>query len=107
MKRISLGVFGVLILAVLLFPEPAAAQPKSVDEVVGVLERLLVNISRIFWVAAVGFILYAGFLFLTSADNSERLEKAKKQLLYTVIAIAIALMATVIPTLVENILGGK
>ena len=107
MMRISFGFLTIMLSVVLLLPGSAGAQPTSIDGVVSVLEKLLLNVSRIFWIAAIGFILYAGFLFFTAADNPERLKKAQQQLLYTVIAIAIALMATVIPTLVENILGGK
>lgn len=107
MMRISFGFLTAMLSIALLLPGSAGAQPKDINGVVSVLENILFNVSRIFWIVAVGFTLYAGFLYFTAADNPERLKKAQQQLLYTVIAIAIALMATVIPTLVENILGGK
>lgn len=43
---------------------------------------------------AVIFIIYAAFLFLTAGDDAEKVGKAKKQLIYAVIAVATAILAT-------------
>ena len=84
----------------------AANPPQSVDDIVKILGNILLQLSRIFWVVTVIMVLYAAYLFVfgTSADN---VEKAKKQILYASIAIAVALISTVLPTLVQNILLGS
>ncbi len=54
---------------------------------------------------AVVFIIYAAFLFLTAGDDSEKVGKAKKQLIYAVVAVAVAVLATGIVTLTQEFLG--
>ena len=60
-----------------------------------------------FWIAAVGAIIWAAFTFLTAGDEKEKVEKAKKMLLYAVIAAAIALLANGISGITYSILKGK
>jgi len=43
-------------------------------------------------------IIYSGFLFVTAQGNSEKLTKAKKALLYTIIGAALLLGSYVIAT---------
>lgn len=77
---------------------------KSANDVVTVLGNILTWVGRIFWIFAVGATLYAGFLYLTAAGNTERVGKAKKQLVYVVIAIVIGLLAWGLPAIIKNIL---
>lgn len=88
-------------------PSPGAAGPESVGAGIDLLGTVLTWISTIFWILAVIFILYAGFLYLTAAGDAEKVKKASTQLLYSVIAVAVALFATVIPTFVRNFLAGQ
>src|SRR3989344_2233772 len=83
-------------------PQPGTG-PSTLQEIIESLDRILLWASRVFWILAIGFILYAGFLYLTAAGSDDRLKTAKKQLWYAVIAVAIALMATTIPTLIQSI----
>lgn len=53
---------------------------------------------------AVVFIIYAGFLFLTAGDDAEKVGKAKKQLIYAVVAVAVAILATGIVELTKVLL---
>jgi predicted transporter len=48
------------------------------------------------------FIIYAGFLFVTAAGNSDKLETAKRAILYAVIGAAILLGAKVIAYAIEH-----
>ncbi|MEK7542840.1 MAG: TrbC/VirB2 family protein, partial [Patescibacteria group bacterium] len=57
-------------------------------------------------VLAVLFIVYAGYMFLFSQGDVEKAEKAKKQLLYAIIAVAIAILANGIIALTQNLLTG-
>lgn len=86
-----------------------AAQSKSPIKSTSDLKNALVRIAEllgyIFWVAAVISALYAAFLYLAAGGETEKVSKARRQLWYTVIAIVIALMATGLPALIENILS--
>src|SRR3989344_5329700 len=52
----------------------------------------------------VGFIFYAGFLYLTAAGDPTKVTKAGSQFKYGVIAIIIGLLAYGLPRIVANIL---
>ncbi len=54
---------------------------------------------------AVIFIIYAGFLYLTSGGDEKKTETAKKYIIYAIIGIAIALLARGIVLLVRNFVG--
>jgi hypothetical protein len=79
----------------------------TVDKIVGVINQFLFYFSAVFWIAAAGFVFYAAYLYLTAAGSEERLGKAKKQLLYAVIAMAIGLMAAGLPFLINAFLSGS
>lgn len=104
MKKVPLLTF-----AVLLFTAPlmVSAQDSPIKDVAG-LQKVLIRIAEIigyiFWIAATVSAFYAGFLYLAAGGNSEKVSNARKQLWYTVIAIVVALMATGLPALVENLL---
>ena len=61
----------------------------------------------VFWIAAVAMVIYAAFLYLTGGSNEGNVTKANKTLLYAFIAMAIALIATSVPTIVRSFLGGS
>ena len=77
---------------------------KSFDDVIKVLQKALNWFATAFWIFAVGGSLYAGFLYMTAAGSQERVQKAKKQMIYVVIAIIIGLLAYGLPTILKNIL---
>lgn len=54
---------------------------------------------------AVVFIIYAGFLYLTSGGDDEKTKAAKNYIVYAVIGIAIALLARGIVLLAKNFIG--
>lgn len=61
-------------------------------------------VGIIFWIAAVGFVFYAAYIYLTAGGDPERIRKAHKQLLWAIVAIAVALMATGLPLFIRNVL---
>ena len=77
----------------------------SVSGVILLFNSIVVWIAWAFWIAAAGFVFYAAFLYLTAAGSDERVKKAHKQLLYSVIAVAVGLMAYGLPYFVQNVLG--
>jgi hypothetical protein len=91
---------------VLALDPPPTAPITSVSGIVNLAGTILTWMARIFWIAAIMAVFYAGFLYLGSSADPERVKKAKTQLLYAVVAMAIGLMAWGLPALVENFLSG-
>lgn len=56
---------------------------------------------------AVIMIIWTGFKFVTAQGNATKLEGAKKNLLYTVIGLAVILSAEAIVLFIRNVLGEK
>lgn len=67
---------------------------------------IVLNISdvlfRLAGMIAVGFVLYAGFLYLTTQGQSSKIENAKKTLQNALIGLVIAILATAI---INTIIG--
>ena len=78
----------------------------SFDQVIVILNRILTWFATAFWIFAVGGSFYAGFLYLTASGSPERVQKAKKQMVYVVIAVIIGLLAYGVPTILRIILAG-
>lgn len=68
--------------------------------------RLLSLASTLSVAVAFGMILYAGFLYLTSAGNPKQIDAAKKQLFYTAIGCFIIACAYMIVKLYVDAFGG-
>lgn len=92
-----------------LFNTALAQSPPitSIADVQSTMTKIVNWMISGFWIAAVGTIIWAAFIFLTAGDDKEKVEKAKKMLLYAVIAAAIALLANGISAITFNILKGK
>jgi hypothetical protein len=86
-------------------PKDQKAPIKTSDDIIDLIRGILEIMSVVFWILAVGGALYAAYLYLFSRGSEEKTKEAKKMLLYVVIAIAIALMASALPTLIYNFLG--
>src|SRR6266404_213387 len=103
----------LLVASLLILPADVAfaqAPPSpitNVQQIVDLFDRILFWFSSIFWIASGIATIYAGFLYLTAAGNDQQVEKAKKQLLYAVIAIAIGLIGPGLSTLVNAFLKGS
>ncbi|MEK7651160.1 MAG: hypothetical protein AAB377_01365 [Patescibacteria group bacterium] len=85
-----------------------AADPpiKSITDVENTLVKIVNLMFGIFWIIAVVVIIWAAFTFLTAGDDKEKVEKAKKILLYALIAATVALLANSIGPVLSNLLGG-
>jgi uncharacterized SAM-binding protein YcdF (DUF218 family) len=85
-------------------PKDTNAPIQTTQNIIDLFGGILRILSIIFWIFAVAASFYAGYLYLLSGGNEEKTGKAKKMLLYAVIAIAIGLMAYGLPQLVKNFL---
>jgi len=88
----------------LLFPSLSLAAITSKQDIGVVLGKFVTWAMGIFYVFAVLFLLYSAFLYLGAAGDPERLTQAKDQLIYSIIAIVIALLATSAKPLIESFL---
>ena len=52
-------------------------------------------------------IVYAGFLYITSAGNDEKVKTAQKALIWALVGFAVILVASSVPTIIEEFLSGK
>lgn len=88
-------------LAIQLLPLMAMAQATDVpfqdtftmENLIGILEAVLQWAAIIIGILAVLFILYAAFLFITSAGSDEKVGSAKKALLWGLVGIGVAILA--------------
>ncbi|MFC1756892.1 TrbC/VirB2 family protein [Patescibacteria group bacterium] len=72
---------------------------QTISGLVGSIAGIVTTIGG---VVAVIFIIYSGFLFVSSRGNEEKLKKAKATFMWTVIGVAILLGANVIADAVVN-----
>ena len=86
-------------------PEGTETSIEGGDSIIELLRTFLSWVAIIFWIFAVGFILYAGFLYLTAGGDTNKITLAAGQFKYGVIAIVIGLLAYGLPKIISNILS--
>lgn len=73
-------------------------------------EDLIRGISNFLYYIAIPLgvimILYSAFLFMTSGGSEERIKKAKKTLLWTIVGLTIIIIGAGFITLIKDILSG-
>ncbi len=79
----------------------------SLTQVESSVYRIVNFLYTTFWILAIGALVWAAILFLTAGGDKEKVTKAKKMVLYAVIAAAVALLATAIYPITYNVLQGK
>ena len=102
-KKLLLGtiLFPLLTLAADVGPQTGIRSLADIyQKVVGLVNWAI----GIFFVGAILSLFYAAFLYLTAGGDSTKIEPAKNQLIYSIIAITIALLAGSIRYIVENFL---
>ncbi len=84
---------------------PPGAVVTSIGDVMRIVETAVNWAFSLILILAVLFIFYSAWLYMTAGGDPETVTKAKKNLLYAVIGIVIALLARSIIALVRNFLG--
>ncbi len=99
---------GTLLLPLLVLAQPGMTNPVSpIRDLAGITRVIitLVNwITGMFFVAAILSLFYAAYLYLGAEGAEERVTSAKSQLIYSIVAITVALLAGSIRFIVESIL---
>jgi len=91
-------------------PNPGSGAPTGVSTVSNILRlisRIVTWLSALFWAVAIIFVFWTAYLYLTAGGEEEKINKAHAQFKYTLIAIAVALLSTVFPTLIRSFLSGQ
>lgn len=82
----------------------------NIQSLNGVLQSLCTVFAYAFYfliVIAVIFVIVAAFKYLTAAGDPEKVKSAGTMLLYTAIAIGVALLARAVPLVVASFLGAS
>jgi len=75
----------------------------GIDDVLAILNTLVTWLFTILMIVAVIFIFYAAFLYLKAGGEPEDVKKANKQLIFSAVAIAVALIAVGVREVVEDL----
>ena len=95
-------------LALFLNSANAATAPRVFSNTQDVQNFLCAALVWMFWgllVLSVAMFLAGGYIYATAAGDPEKVGKANKTLLYAAIAVAVALVAKVLPLLIGSFLG--
>ena len=84
---------------------PVGKSSLTAEEIVTIIKKVTGWMQGIFFLLATIFILYAAFTYLTSGGDEEKTKKAKNIIVFAIIAIAVALLATAVTPLVQTFLG--
>jgi type III secretory pathway component EscU len=85
-------------------------QANGITSLQSVLQLLCTVFSWAFYfliVLAVIFVIIAGFKYLTAAGDPEKVKSAGTMLLYTAVAIGVALLARAVPLVIGSFLGAS
>ena len=77
----------------------------SVEEGVGIFTTLVKWVYSIFFIVTVLFILMAAYTFVTSHGSAEKVQKAKDQLKWAIVAIVIALLSSGFALVIQNFIN--
>ena len=111
-KKIAYWTGSALILAV---PMVASAQFVTDPGNTGLTSAPVMDIVRnvMYWILAlvgvlgvIGFAI-AGILYLTAAGAEDRIEMAKRAMIYSIVGVVVALMGLVILRAVSNMFGAR
>jgi len=87
-----------------VFPNPFGTTTSDIStlasKIIDFLILLAVPISAI-------LIVYAGYLYITSAGNEDKVKTAQKALIWALVGFAIVLIASSVPPIIEKFLYGE
>ena len=101
-----------LVLPAMAFAQTAPTQTNvpqgNITSMQSILQLFCTVFAWAFWfliVLAVIFIIVAAFKYLTAAGDPEKVKSAGTMLIYTAVAIVVALLARAIPLVIGSFLG--
>lgn len=85
--------------------ETVGAPGPATQRLLDIIGRLTNWMVILLFALTVVFIVYAGYLYLTAAGNEDQLQKAKQIIIYSVVAVGVALLAYVFISVVKTLVG--
>lgn len=82
-----------------------AALPQNASEMVTLMWSIVNWVFTFFIIVAAIYIIIAAFMYLTAQGDAEEISKAKRQLIYAIIAIVIASLSELIVYSIAGIVG--
>lgn len=76
----------------------------TIDRLINLIETLASWFLIIIGLIGVIFLLYGALVYITAGGDSEKVDKAKKTIIYALIGIAVAILAFAIVTFVASLL---
>ena len=108
MKKIllSLVLLSLVIMPFLAFAQdmPPEGKLTTPEAILDLLNQILSWIWMAFLTIAVVFLLIAGFTFLTASGDADKVGKARKMLMYSLIGIAVAVGSRGLIALITGII---
>ena len=99
----------ILITGVAILPLLAGAQQETsvetIQDVQGIIQDIVGWAQVFFYVIAVLFIILGAWDYLQSGGEAEKVKKAKERILYSLVAIGIAVVAGGVVSIVQNFVG--
>lgn len=96
-------VLGTLVLA----PGIAFAQITHICDIINIVDTAATWFGIFVFIVGMMAVLYAALLYMTAAGNEETIKKAHTVLVYALIGIAVALLATSAASIVQKTVGGE
>lgn len=105
MGKLFFALVSILPARALAAPMQLPTDVQSPDDFVDILTNIASWVFTFAIITSVFMVLYAAYLFLTSAGDPERTKQARDTILYAAIGIAIALVAAGFPFIVSGLLN--
>jgi hypothetical protein len=93
----------IAVLAAVFINQPVLAANGHVGQVETFIKSVIKVVAGLAGLIATGFFVVGGFIYITSSGNPERLDRAKRTLLYSAIGLAITIAAFVISNIVTDL----
>ncbi|MDP3991667.1 MAG: hypothetical protein Q8P66_02075 [Candidatus Colwellbacteria bacterium] len=111
LQKLTTKINSAYVGAVLVQPARALGEPtapiKTAQGVVDAINQVANFLFAVFLALAVIFLIVAALFYLTAAGNQTQLDKAKNTLIYSIVAIVIALIAGGLTAFIGDILGTR
>jgi hypothetical protein len=116
MKKIKNILFCIIISAIVIIPMLASAQVDFPEEgetnlvgtpIYDIVKNFMMWILGLVGIIGVISFAIAGVLYLTAAGDEDRINTAKKAMMYSIIGVIVALMGLVILNAVQGFLGAN
>lgn len=93
--------------AALDLPKPAGLPGQETDTFTNVVLYYIDVFLVVVGIITVGFLIYGGFRYITSAGNEEQAEAGKKAIQNAIIGLVVVILSYVIVAVISNALFGR